>query len=137
MRTLVLSILVVGLSFTMPSQVTATSEPATSPKLIVVKYDAEWCYACRELDKITPALHKTMANESVLFLTLDITDDKSIKQAGLHAAALGIQEDFKKMEGRTGLINVLDGKTKKRLTQLNMTHSAEEMGTMIREHIED
>jgi thiol-disulfide isomerase/thioredoxin len=121
----------------LPIHVDANNDTEKNPQLIVIKYDAEWCHACRELDKITPALHKQMADDPVLFLTLDITDEEAIKQSSLHAAALGIQEDYKKMEGRTGLINVLDAKTKKRLTQLNMTHTAEEMASMIREHMSE
>jgi thiol-disulfide isomerase/thioredoxin len=135
MKTFATLLLLVGLIIIVPNQVNANSDIVKSPKVIVIKYEAEWCHACRELDKITPAMHKEMEDEPVLFLTLDITDEEAIKQSSLHAAALGIQEDYKKMEGRTGLINVLDAKTKKRLTQLNMTHSAKEMAAMIREQI--
>ena len=50
-------------------------------------------------------------------------------------AALGFQEDWDSMEGSTGLVNVLDVKTKKRVAQLDVTYSVEKMVSTIRENI--
>ena len=50
-------------------------------------------------------------------------------------AALGFQEDWDVMEGATGLVNVIDVKTKKRVAQLDVTYSVEKMASIIRENI--
>ena len=58
-----------------------------------------------------------------------------MKQTELLVSALGVQEDWDKMGGATGLINVIDAKTKKRLAQLDVTQSAEEMAEIIQAHL--
>lgn len=113
----------------------AESTSVQEPKVFVVKYDADWCFACKELDTILPDVKKALADEAVLFVTLDLTDDTSKKHTEMLVSVLGIQEDWAEMKGSTGLINVIDPETKERLTQLNMVHSAETMVDMIREHI--
>ena len=50
-------------------------------------------------------------------------------------SALGFQEDWDAMEGATGLVNVIDVKTKKRVAQLDVTYSVEKMTTTILENI--
>ena len=50
-------------------------------------------------------------------------------------AALGLQADWDAMEGATGLVNVIDLKTKKRVAQLDVTFSVEKMTTTIRDNI--
>lgn len=71
----------------------------------------------------------------MLFVTLDLSNDKTIKHTELLVSVLGIQEDWDDMGGATGLINVIDAKTKKRLAQLNVTQSAETMAEIIRKHL--
>jgi thiol-disulfide isomerase/thioredoxin len=115
--------------------VSAESKSVQKPELLVVKYDADWCFSCKELDKVLPDVKKALADEPVLFVTLDLTDDISKKHTEMLVSVLGIQEDWVDMKGYTGLINVIDPKTKERLTQLNMVHSAETMVDMIREHL--
>ena len=90
---------------------------------------------CRELDALYPELQKPLEDDAVLFVKLDLSNDKTIKHTELLVSALGIQKDWDDMAGGTGLINVIDAKTKKRVAQLNVTHSAETMAEIIREHL--
>ena len=90
---------------------------------------------CRELDALYPELHKLLEDDPVLFVKLDLSNDKTIKHTELLVSALGIQEYWDDMAGVTGVINVIDAKTKKRVAQLNVTHSAETMAEIIRKHL--
>ena len=80
-------------------------------------------------------MHRRLENDPVLFVTLDLSNDKTIKHTELLVSVLGIQEDWDDMAGATGLINVIDAKTKKRVAQLDITQSAETMAEIIREHL--
>lgn len=68
-------------------------------------------------------------------MKLDLTDATTIKQTELLVSAIGIQEDWTEMEGATGLINVIDATTKKRVAQLDITHSAEKMVEIIQANL--
>lgn len=80
-------------------------------------------------------MHRRLENDPVLFVTLDLSNDKTIRHTELLVSVLGIQEDWDDMAGATGLINVIDAKTKKRVAQLDITQSAETMAEIIREHL--
>ena len=116
--------------------VRATTDAAQVPKVIVVKYHADWCASCKELDEQLPDLRKALNGEPVLFLKLDLTDADTSRQAEMLMTTLGLREDWKNMGGGTGLVNVIDTKSKKRVAQLDVTQSAEEMTEIIREFIQ-
>ena len=60
------------------------------PDLIVARFHADWCGACKELAPKFDSLQRAAADESVLFVTLDLTSAESRRQSGLLAGALGL-----------------------------------------------
>lgn len=84
------------------------SDDATAfPKLVAVKIHADWCARSPTIAPIFAELSEKYANQPVLFVTLDITDEKKRQQARYLAAALGIawiyDESFE-----SGTIKLLD-----------------------------
>ena len=77
------------------------------PKLVAVKVHADWCARSPTIAPIFAELSEKYGNQPVLFVTLDITDEKTRQQARYLAAALGIawiyDESFE-----SGTIKLLD-----------------------------
>ncbi|GHB89719.1 TlpA family protein disulfide reductase [Cerasicoccus arenae] len=84
---------------------------AAEPQLYLVKIDASWCGACKALKEPLAELKTELADQPVLFVTLDFTDDNAIKQTTLHVDALKIRSavDANTATGNVLLLNARNG----------------------------
>ena len=104
------------------------------PALYVVKVHADWCGSCKALTPVLEEVRESLADEPVLFLELDVTDEARTAQARLLTAALGI-EDHLKANNKTGLVLLIDPGDNALLETLTRKNSADEMVGKIEGHI--
>lgn len=105
-----------------------------SPALYVVKVHADWCGSCKALAPVLEEVRESLADEPVLFLELDVTDEARTAQARLLTAALGI-EDHLKANNKTGLVLLINPGDNALLETLTRKNSADEMVGKIKGHI--
>ena len=113
---------------------TVEVEGQGGPDLYVVKVHADWCGSCKALAPILDEVRQAAADESVLFLTLDVTDAALTAQARLLSAALEIEEIFK-ANNKTGLVLLVDPAENTLLELLTRKNSAAEMTARIQAHL--
>lgn len=104
------------------------------PALYVVKVHADWCGSCKALAPVLEEVRESLADEPVLFLELDVTDEARTAQARLLTAALGI-EDHLKANNKTGLVLLINPGDNALLETLTRKNSADEMVGKIQGHI--
>lgn len=62
-----------------------------APDIIAVRVRHDMCPLCKGLDPKYPEIIRKANDESVLFVTLDLTDETTQQQAALTVGALGIE----------------------------------------------
>ena len=82
------------------------------PDLIIARFHADWCGACKTLAPKFDSLKQAAAEESVLFVTLDMTTDESRRQAALLAGALGLDKAWARSGLKTGQAMIVCGRYK-------------------------
>ena len=102
----------------------------SSPKLLVVKFHADWCGSCRTLGTVITDLTNKLDGKSILFTELDFTNHSKKHQSLLLGAALGLDKVIASNNG-TGFILVIDSETKEVKAKLNKTQSVKEMSKII------
>ena len=105
-----------------------------SPALYVVKVHADWCGSCKALAPVLEEVRESLADEPVLFLELDVTDEARTAQARLLTAALGI-ENHLKANNKTGLVLLINPGDNALLETLTRKNSTDEMVGKIKGHI--
>jgi len=90
-------------------KVTAVVE---EPAVLAVRIHHDMCPYCQALDAKMPELMKKSADQSVLWITLDLTDEITQKQAALLAGALGIEGVWTGDMSKIGSVTLIDGKSK-------------------------
>jgi hypothetical protein len=90
-------------------KVTAVVE---APDVLAVRIRHDMCPYCQALDAEMPGLMKKTVGDSVLWITLDLTDETTQKQAALLAGALGLEAVWTGDMSRIGSVTLIDGKTK-------------------------
>jgi thiol-disulfide isomerase/thioredoxin len=109
--TLSLGLLVLGAVAIGPDTEESTKTPGVErPQLILARFHADWCGACKQLTPKFEALQRVAADEPVLFVTLDLTSPKSRRQAGLLAGALGLDKAWVRSGMRTGQALIVCGR---------------------------
>lgn len=88
----------------------------SSPGIIAVRVRHDLCPLCKELDPKFPELVRQANNESVLFVTLDLSSETTQKQAALLVGALGLQRVWTGDLSKIGSVTFLDGKSKRILS---------------------
>ena len=91
---------------------TSEARGVEQPDLIVARFHADWCGACKTLAPRFDALKQAAANEQVLFVTLDMTSVESRRQAALLAGALGLDKAWAKSGLKTGQAMIVCGRYK-------------------------
>ena len=92
-----------------PIQGIEAEETDFQPKIIAVKFHADWCGACKAMGSVFTDLRNKLDGEPVLFVELDFTNATTRHQAMLLTSALGISPALKENPG-TGFILLFDEK---------------------------
>lgn len=92
------------------------SATVKSPNIIAVRIRHDMCPLCRELDPQFPKLIRQTNNDSVLFVTLDLTSETTQQQAALLAGALGLESVWTGDLSKLGSVTFLDGRTKRTIS---------------------
>jgi thiol:disulfide interchange protein len=116
-------------------QITATEETQSSelpkPKLLAVKFHADWCAVCKQMEFLFEDLNDKFDGRQVLFVTLDITNQTRRNHAQLLAAALGLESLWKMNAGKTGTVYLLNPGDKQVLTSWSQDHDFKTMSAEI------
>ena len=78
-----------------------------APKIIVVKFHADGCGACKAMGPVFTDLRNKLDGRPVLFVELDLTNATTRHQSMLLASALGLGRALKEHPG-TGFILLFD-----------------------------
>ena len=122
--TILSTIIIAG--FVTAQSANKTKSP-NKPDLIAVRYHADWCTPCKTLSPNFAKVQKTLHDDSILFVTLDFTNDQSKKQAEFLAASLGLSEMWKTNAKKTGQVMVLNSKKMQIIATLTSNQSPDEM----------
>jgi len=115
------------------------SEEMTSKKPVVyaVMMHADWCGACKAMGpKITQARGEgELDSKDVLFVKLDLTDEKTKHQAAMMAEILGFSELYKSNAGKTGYMLLIDAETGEKITSVTNKSDVTEIESKINDTI--
>ena|SRR5688572_15376330 len=89
----------------------SAAEAANSGKPYVVKLHAQWCAVCLVTKDEWSQIEKMYAGR-VNLLVLDFTTEANTQASRAEATRLGLGKFFDEYSGATGMIVVLDGRTK-------------------------
>ncbi len=96
----------------------------TSPKLIAVMFHSDYCGSCKAMEPRIKDAAEKLTDKPVLFVTLDLTDDKTKKQAELLAGALGLDKVWSENHTRTGFMKLVNADSKEAVETITVRHQA-------------
>jgi thiol-disulfide isomerase/thioredoxin len=99
--------------------------PSASEKPYVVKLHARWCPVCMLTKSAWSEVEKAYS-ASVNLVVFDVTNGAATETSRSEAKRIGLESFFEEYAGATGVIAVLDGRTKKVITILEGRHSVAE-----------
>lgn len=91
-------------------KISAVSRP---PKIIAVRVHHGMCPYCKQLEPQYVELIRRAKDESVLFVTLDLSSETSRRQSALLAGALGLRRLWPRDLSTLGTVTFVDGKSKR------------------------
>lgn len=94
-----------------------SAAPAESARPFVVKLHARWCPYCL-LQKDEWAQIEAAYAGRVNFVVFDFTNERATGRSRAEAARLGLDRFFDEYAGATGLVAVLDGRTREVLAEI-------------------
>ena len=106
---------------------------AEEPEVMGVLFYADWCNSCKVLEpRIDQArVDSSLDSGSVLFVTLDLTDEVTIHQSQLLAESLGLGDVYTAHEGTTGFMLLVDADSKKVITRLTKELESEDISDLV------
>lgn len=98
-----------------PPDPTPAGKAARAPRLLALKLHADWCPTCKTMGTMFEDLGKKFDAEPVLFVKLDLTEQRCRTQGEYMIAALGLGKLWQEFgEGKqTGVIKLVDAATRK------------------------
>ncbi len=96
-----------------------------TPKVIAVMFHSDRCASCKALDPRIQEAAEQLTDKPVLFVTLDLTSDKTRKQAELLAGALGLDDLWKANHTRTGFMKLADAETGMDMATITVRHETD------------
>ncbi len=72
----------------------------------LVQIHADWCPTCRYIDPTLQKLKKTYQGK-VRFVTLNVTNRKTMEQAKINAGKVGLGSWFEANRSKTGLVTII------------------------------
>jgi thiol-disulfide isomerase/thioredoxin len=95
----------------------SVAEAAASAKPVVVKLHARWCPYCLLTKDEWARIEQAYAGR-VNFVVLDATHEAAIERSRQEAERLNMRQFFDEYNGATGVVVVLDGRTKEVLSEV-------------------
>lgn len=111
------------------------NEAVKEPKVVAVKFHADWCGSCRKMGTAFEDLRNKFDGKPVLFVNLDKTNISTAHHSELLASALGLKEIYAANPG-TGFILLVDTKTRKELKKLSPDLDLKAMSSSIAQLVE-
>lgn len=109
----------------------ATAAPAKSPDVIAAVFYADWCGYCKKMAPAAMATMKTYKSDAaVKFVKFDLTNDKTKAESAKVAARNGIAPVWSG-HSSTGMILLVDGKTRKVIGKIDSEDDAAAMKAKI------
>lgn len=121
-----LGIAATGASATL-AQPASTDAGARAPELVLVKFHADWCPHCRELNGPWAEVQAALPGKPVLFVTLDKTDRVKARQAEYLTAELGLGGHWERFGKKTGVIVLFDAQTARIVREFTSSADAAEI----------
>jgi thiol-disulfide isomerase/thioredoxin len=101
------------------------------PKVLAVRMYADWCGNCKILDPKVDSFKEDFSDGRVVFIRLDQTEDFDTAQSELLAGLIGIKDVFLEYKGKTGMMLLIDAKTKKLLEVVTHRNETDEIKAKI------
>lgn len=106
---------------------TSVAKASKPPALVAVMFHADWCKSCKAIQPSLAKLKKSQSQKSVLFVTLDLTDEATTEQSRMMAHLLGLSGAFRKHAPKTGYVLLIDPATKTVRAKLTKRDSHNDM----------
>jgi len=118
----------------------ASTQPCTDaemqrPKVIAVKFHADWCGFCKAMGPVFEEMQAKFDQEPVLYVEFDQTREFGRKQSAYMAGALGLDGVWMENGGKTGFVLLVDATTKEVMQRLSHEQSLKEMGAALQEAV--
>jgi thiol-disulfide isomerase/thioredoxin len=108
----------------------SAADAAASTKPYVIKMHARWCPYCMLQKNEWSRIEEAYAGR-VNFVVLDATNEAAIERSRIDAERLNMRPFFEEYNGATGLVVVLDGRTKEVLAEVGGNAPFEEFQAAI------
>lgn len=108
---------------------------ARVPQVLAVRFHADWCGACKKLDGVFAELRRRTSDAPVLYLTMDLTDEVTRRQAEYLAGVVGLDQVWAAQGNKVGSIVFVDPASKRALSNIAATDSIAELEGAVRESI--
>ncbi len=135
-------LVVVSSGFVVSAGRASAGEPAKSvvepqlPNVIAIRVHADWCGACAKLDSVFPNIKKRSTELPVLFMTFDVTNDVTSRQAEYLAGVAGLDEIWQGLKKKVGSIVLIDTKSKRAVSTVAATDDLKSIEDAIRRAVE-
>ncbi len=120
---------------TIPLQSSENNASAAGPKIIAVKFHADWCGYCKAMGPVFEELQAKFDLQPALYVTFDQTREFDRKQSQYLANAMGLNQVWAKHGGSTGFILLIDANTKEVVEKLSHEKNLKEMGAALQEAV--